>query len=388
MSRVALATPGRVRPIETICHSRVPSIDSAAGVDSWVDGRCASGWPALSNLEMIEIDGSYGEGGGAILRQSLGMAAYVGTPVHVYNIRAGRHKAGLAPQHLKAVEAVASVCGAQVRGLGLGATDITFEPGEIRSGAFSFDIGTAGASTLLLQALLLPCICRQGGYEFRLVGGTDVPWSPPVDYMRQVTLRALGGAGVADVAVHRRGYYPRGGGRLQARIRGTSTQGVPIEHGSPGEVDAIRGISHAARPLQGRRVAERQADAADHLLKRLGFPVEIAVEYSDSANPGSGVTLWTESADGPPLGGTALGAKEKSADEVGREAARALIDAMDSGAAVDRYLADQLIPFLAVRGGTLSVAEVTPHVRSNLHIAQRILGARFEMEGTTIRAAA
>jgi RNA 3'-phosphate cyclase len=337
---------------------------------------------------MIEIDGSYGEGGGAILRQSLGMAAYVGSPVHVYNIRAGRHKAGLAPQHLKAVEAVAAVCGAQVRGLGLGATEITFDPGDIRSGTFTFDIGTAGASTLLLQALLLPCFYREGEYDFRLIGGTDVPWSPPVDYMRQVTLRSLGRAGPTDVTVRRRGYYPKGGGRLQARITGTLAPATPIEFGSPGVVEAIRGVSHAARALQGRRVAERQADAADHLLKRLGFPVEIAAEYSNSANPGSGITVWTESADGPSLGGTALGAKEKPADEVGREAARALIDAMDSGAAVDRYLADQLIPFLAVRGGTLSAAQITPHVRSNLHIAELILGSRFEIEGTTIRAAA
>ena len=236
--------------IETSCHSAVPL--AQMGNDC-----CVCGGPALSRPQMIEIDGSYGEGGGAILRQSLGMAAHAGTPIRVFNIRAGRRKAGLAPQHLKSVEAVAAVCGARVRGLGLGATEITFEPGEVRSGTFTFDIGTAGASTLLLQALLLPCLYHAGEYSFRLIGGTDVPWSPPADYLRQVTLPCLGHERMTDVTVRRRGYFPKGGGRLQAVIRGASVPRTAIEYGSPAEFVAIRGVSHAGGALRGRRVAER-----------------------------------------------------------------------------------------------------------------------------------
>jgi RNA 3'-terminal phosphate cyclase (GTP) len=335
---------------------------------------------------MIEIDGSYGEGGGAILRQALGMAVYAGEPVRVYNIRAGRTRPGLAPQHQRAVEAVGMVCGARVRGATLGSTEITFEPGPPKSGSFRFDIGTAGSTTLLLQALLLPCLCRSGDYEFRLTGGTDVPWSPPADYLSRVTLSALRGVGEAELSVRRRGYYPKGGGRLLARLSGASDPGMRLEFLRPGTVTAIRGVSHAAGVLKERRVAERQADAADHLLTRLGHPVEIAVEYSNAANPGSGITLWTESEGGAPLGGSALGVRGKAADEVGREAAHALLSAMDSGAAVDRYLADQLIPFLAVRGGSLQAPEVTPHMRSNIYVAEAVLGVSFEIEGTTITA--
>ncbi len=336
---------------------------------------------------MIEIDGAYGEGGGAVLRQALGMAAYAGRPVRVFNIRAGRPRPGLAPQHLRSVQAVGAVCGARVRGASLGSTELTFEPGEISAGSFRFDIGTAGSVTLLLQTLLLPCLTHAGEYEFELTGGTDVPWSPPVDYLIQVTLPALTAFGTCQVSVGRRGYYPRGGGLLQARLVGSRGAPPPVELVEPGRVTAIRGVSHAGRRLKERRVAERQADAADHLLRRLGHPVEIAIEHAEAADPGSGVTLWTEAEGGPRLGGSALGARGKPADEVGREAARALLDALGAeAAAVDRHLADQLVPFLAAAGGRLRAPEITEHVRSNLHVAEQVLGARFSVEGLEITA--
>jgi RNA 3'-terminal phosphate cyclase (GTP) len=345
----------------------------------------------LSRLDdasvMIEIDGAHGEGGGAILRQALGMAAYAGVPVRVVNIRAGRSRPGLAPQHVKAVEAVAALCGARVQGLELSSTQIEFEPGEVRPGVFSFDIGTAGSTTLLLQTLLLPCFTHPGEYEFRLTGGSDVPWSPPADYMKHVTLDALKAFGTGELNMHRRGYYPKGAGRILARVlSGPKPAEDALDFLQPVEIDAIKGISHAAAPLQERHVAERQADAADHLLSRLGCPVEIAVEYSNSACLGSGVTLWTESAKGARLGGAALGARDKPSDVVGREAAKSLMRSMSSGVAVDRYLADQLIPFIAVRGGSLLTSEVSSHVHSNIYVAERIIGTRFEVMGTIVSA--
>lgn len=340
-------------------------------------------------MSMIEIDGAHGEGGGAILRQALGMASYAGVPVRVVNIRAKRPRPGLAPQHVKAVEALTALCDARVEGLDLSSTEISFEPGKVNPGVFSFDIGTAGATTLLLQSLLLPCMMHGGEFEFRLTGGTDVPWSPPADYMKNVTLRALASFGTGELNMHRRGYYPKGGGRILARlVGGSGSPGGALNNLQPGEIKAIKGVSHAAAPLQERHVAERQADAADHLLRRLGCPVDISVEYSNAACLGSGVTLWTESDQGPPLGGTALGAREKPADVVGREAAKSLISSMSAGVAVDPYLADQLIPFMAVRGGSLFTSEISSHLRSAIYVAEQIIGTRFVVMGTIITARA
>ncbi|UCF18569.1 MAG: RNA 3'-terminal phosphate cyclase [Gemmatimonadota bacterium] len=335
---------------------------------------------------MIEIDGSYGEGGGAILRQALGFSAYSGEALRILKIRAGRRRPGLAAQHLRAVEAAGGVCGARVRGASLGSTEVTFDPGSVRPGSLRLDVGTAGATTLVLQTVLLPCFSHPGDFVFELGGGTDVPYSPPADYLANVTLPALSGFGSAELRVERRGYYPKGGGRVLLRVSGGGGASGGLEYEAPGEVLAIRGISHAASALKERHVAERQADAADHLLERLGCPVTIEVVYSGAASMGSGTTLWTESRGGPPLGGSALGARDRPSEEVGREAARALMREMDSGAAVDRHLADQLVPFLAVYGGTLSTSAITSHVRSNIYVAERMLGSRFEIDGLRISA--
>jgi RNA 3'-terminal phosphate cyclase (GTP) len=281
---------------------------------------------------------------------------------------------------------VGALCGARVRGAGLGSTEIMFDPGPVKPGAFTLDVGTAGSTTLVLQTVLLPCLFLPGEFQFDVRGGTDVPFSPPVDYLKHVTFKVLQPFGMATLKVSRRGYYPKGGGLLLAGISGGSGFGFSLDLFHPGEVKKIRGISHATTQLEERKVAERQADAADHLLQRLGCPVELEVQYSEAANLGSGITLWTESDDGPALGGSALGVKGKPAEEVGREAANALMTEMNAGAAVDRHLADQLIPFIGVMGGSLQTSGITSHTRTTIYVAEKLLGITFEVEGLTITA--
>ena len=208
---------------------------------------------------MIDIDGSYGEGGGAILRQALGMATYAGKPIRIHSIRAGREKPGLAAQHLKAVEAAGAICGARVHGVAIGSTEISFDPGSVKAGALKFDVGTAGSATLVLQTVLLPCLFLPGEFQFEITGGTDVPWSPPADYLKNVTLAVLKPFGLGQISVPRRGYYPKGGGRLLARIVGGSGLGFSLELRDSGVIKAIRGMSHATEQLRERKVAERQA---------------------------------------------------------------------------------------------------------------------------------
>jgi RNA 3'-terminal phosphate cyclase (GTP) len=329
---------------------------------------------------VIEIDGSYGEGGGSVLRQAVGLAAYSGRAVRITRIRAGRDEPGMKPQHVKAVEAAAAITGAHVEGAAVGSTELQFDPGPLRGGSYTFDVGTAGAATLVLQSLLLPCLCGEGEFDLAVVGGTDVPWSPPADYLASVTLSTLqrAGFGAGHLHILRRGYYPKGGGRLEARL--VSGPGrAPVSLELAGGLEGVRGVSHAARILATRRVAERQADAARQVLTPLGVPVEITTQYGEAWSAGSGITLWTLARGGGAVGGSALGARGKPAEDVGREAAMRLREEIASGAGVDRHLADQLIPFLAVSGGSLVTSEVTSHTRSNIYVAERILGATFEV---------
>src|SRR5262245_55743460 len=173
------------------------------------------------NRPRVELDGSFGEGGGQILRTSLALSLLTGTPFHLRNIRARRSKSGLQPQHLKSVQSAAAVGNARVVGASPGSSDRVFEPGEVRGGKFHFDIGTAGSTGLVLHTLYLPLALRAGQpCELELVGGTHVTTSPTFHFL-DITWRAY----LALMGLHvrlrmdRPGFYPRGGGVVRAFIQ-------------------------------------------------------------------------------------------------------------------------------------------------------------------------
>lgn len=329
---------------------------------------------------MIEIDGSYGEGGGQIIRTSVALSAITGKPVRIVNIRANRPNPGLRPQHLHAVLALKELTGGRVKGARVGSSTLEFYPGELRGGRIEVNVGTAGSISLVLQALLPAMAFSPEPVEFRISGGTDVAWSPPIDYMKHVTLFVLEQMGVmVKLEVERRGHYPKGGGVVRGSVE-------PWERRKPlvverfSEVKLIRGISHATNLPS--HVAERQARAAREVLR--DYNVEIELEVSKSLGPGSGIVLWAET-DGLRLGGDALGSKGKPAEVVGREAALELKEELESGCAVDRFLADQLIPFMAFSGGRICTSRVTNHLRTNVWVVERFMGKRFELEGKMVR---
>src|SRR6266446_6909961 len=209
--------------------------------------------------KMIEIDGSIGEGGGQVLRTSLVLAAVLRREIRVFNIRAGRSEPGLKAQHLTSVRALAEICNASSKGLRIGTTEFVFSPGGIKAGSFRFDVGTAGSITLVLQTLMPLLPYAPGTVELEITGGTDVRWSPPIDYLRLVTLPLLERMSVhASILVLRRGHYPRGGGVV--RITATPVSVLKNIVGKEGgDVIAITGVSHSVKlPI---RVAERQASA-------------------------------------------------------------------------------------------------------------------------------
>ncbi|MDK2383414.1 MAG: RNA 3'-terminal phosphate cyclase, partial [Candidatus Korarchaeota archaeon] len=170
-------------------------------------------------MELIRIDGSYGEGGGSILRYALSLSAVTLKPVEVYNIRAKRKKPGLRPQHLNAVMALAKLTEAHVEGARVGSTRVLFVPKNKRGGSFEVDISTAGSVTLVIQALLPACLTSDSDVRFLIRGGTDVPMAPPIDYMREVFLPNLTMMGAhAEIRLIRRGHYPKGGGLVELRV--------------------------------------------------------------------------------------------------------------------------------------------------------------------------
>src|SRR5437879_2908170 len=204
---------------------------------------------------------------------AVALSALTETPVRVVRIRAGRPTPGLAAQHVIAIKAIAALCAAESTGVAGGASSIEFRPGKLTPSRISFDVGTAGSVTLVLQALLPVAAATAGPVHVRLIGGTDVRWSPPIDYFCRVLLallRPLGGH--ADVEVLRRGYYPRGGGIVDVVIEPTRSW-APFGESQGGDIQRVRGVAHVSNLPED--IPKRVKHAA---LRRLHGIPDVKVE--------------------------------------------------------------------------------------------------------------
>ncbi|MGQ9787750.1 MAG: RNA 3'-terminal phosphate cyclase [Candidatus Hadarchaeaceae archaeon] len=336
---------------------------------------------------MIEIDGSMGEGGGAVLRTALALGAVIRQPIRIFNIRARRDKPGLQAQHLCGVETLVKIARGEARGAALNSTELTFIPGEIKGGRYRVEIGTAGSTTLVLQIIMPAAAFADGPVDIEIRGGTDNPMAPPIDYFKNVTVPMLRRMGYrCEIDCLRRGHYPRGGGIVRARIEPVE-QLRAISLVSQGRVLRVAGIAHAVRLPS--RVANRIAHAASlELMKSVRAPVEIHCESYQIGQdphlaPGAGLTLWAETDSGAVVGTSSLGEPGKPSEKVGREAALDLIEQLRTGMACDRYLSDQLIPYLALAEGNseITCTSLTSHSLTNLELVYKVLGVDFRFSG-------
>jgi RNA 3'-phosphate cyclase len=323
----------------------------------------------MDEQRCIKIDGSYGEGGGQILRTALAFSSILGVPIIIHRIRAGRKNPGLQAQHLKGVEALACITAAQIEGASLGSERVIFIPQKICPGEFRFEVGTAGSVTLLLQALLPPLCLAKGSSHLTLVGGTHVEWSPPFHYFTEIlfpTLRSMGISVRADI--ERWGWYPEGGGVIRVDIEpGSQMKSISLLDRGP--IRRIWGISAISN--LPRHVAERQKDEA---LKRIEREMKIDAEITvldDAPSIGQGSFLFLSAeSEGTIAGFSSLGKRGKPAEKVAEEAVMSLKDYMASEKCIDPHLADQLIPFLALAKGNsgFTTTQITEHLLTNLWV--------------------
>lgn len=332
---------------------------------------------------MIIIDGAMGEGGGQIVRSALSLSLLTGKPFTIARIRAARPKPGLRPQHLAAVSAAARISHAQVEGDRVGSQWLSFAPGVIAPGSYHFDIGTAGATTLVLQTVLLPLALAAAGSRLTISGGTHVPWSPSFHYLDLHWRHFLARIGIDfGLTLQRAGFYPHGGGELLATLPGAAHP-RPLQLVRRGALRRIRGVSAVANlPLT---IAERQRTQALRRLRQLAPQVatEIAIDTLAAISPGTMLLLLAEF-EASQACFTALGERGKPAERVADEAADALAAFLGSDGAVEPWLADQLLLPLALAPGcsTLRTSAVTQHLLTNAAIIRRFLPVTIAVEAT------
>jgi RNA 3'-terminal phosphate cyclase (ATP) len=350
------------------------------------------------SLNFIEIDGSFGEGGGQILRNAVVYSALLRKPVQICNIRAGRTKPGLQHQHLAGLRVAVNICGGLLSGDSIGSESISLDSSEEKNDPeqriVSAVIGTAGSVCLLLQ-VALPCMIFHNTITLNIKGGTDTNFAPMIDYYQNVFLKTLSkhcfGTNVeADMKIHTRGYFPKGGGDVTFSLPKNNlfSNHIPLsafQLTDRGDIHSVTIQSFHGGNVS-RQIAERMANSASKQLRRdIPASIEIQIQvnrHRNAVGSGSGIWIVAETSTGCILGGSALGHPKENPDVTGIKAVDEILHSIQSGGCVDDWLQDQLIIFMALAKGTSKILTgcLTQHTTTAIAVAEMMTDAKFQVE--------
>jgi RNA 3'-phosphate cyclase len=321
---------------------------------------------------MITIDGSYGEGGGQILRYAIALSIITNTPIEIHHIRKNRTPPGLKPQHYTALSLMKTLSNAEVQGLEIGSTKVSFYPHEVPGGVYDVSIGTAGSIPLVFQACLLCGLVSHKPLQITVTGGTDVQWSPSWDYFHQVFISALQTMNIpVKATLHQRGYYPQGGGKATISMNPLRTI-QPIDFTHDTIEPNVEGIIHSA--LLPDHISTRMKHTAIKTLLKHDIQSSIITQNHTTPSPGVGITLWSKTKTHN-LGVSMMGKKGIPSEKIGINAAETLCKDVKADATIDSNLFDQLLPYMALASGTshVRVRHISNHAKTTLWLLQQFL---------------
>ncbi len=319
---------------------------------------------------MLTIDGSFGEGGGQILRTAVALSLVTARPFRIEHIRAGRKNPGLLRQHLTAVNAATEISGAEVDGAAIGSRELTFAPGSVVAGNYAFAVGTAGSTTLVLQTVLPALLVAGGKSKLILEGGTHNPFAPPFDFLQKAFLPLVNQMGPRVTAeLERPGFYPAGGGRISVTVEPTAGLNR-LDLLSRGEVKARRVKAVVANlPLS---IAEREIKV---IARKMSWPTESMKSESIERSPGPGnvVTIEIECERVTEVF-TGFGERGLRSEAVAEKAVQQVRRYVGAEVAVGEYLADQLLILMAMAGGgSFTTLPLSRHATTNIAVIGKFL---------------
>jgi len=336
---------------------------------------------------MKVIDGGTKSGSGTIVRYSVALASLLSKEIKIQNIRQRRDKPGLRAQHLKVIQACQEMCHGVVENAAVGSKEITYIPRErFNGGEYEWDIGTAGSTTMFAQALLpLACFAEKPS-KFRLEGGLFQDFAPSAYHMKFVLLPLLKKMGIqAELEIIRPGYVPKGKGIIEIEV-------APIEKLKPlnlieqGKITSINGIALSSH-LEEKKVSQRMAQECRKILNAQGYKSEIEEIYDKSSlQEGAALAIYADTSSGSVIGSDRAGRPGRRSESIGRYVAQNFMEDVNTSAAVDRYIADQLIIYAGLAEGIsrYSIPRITEHVETNLWLIEEFLGARTKISDNLI----
>ena len=343
-------------------------------------------------METVSIDGSFGEGGGQILRTSLALACVTGKALHMENIRANRRNPGLAKQHISCVCAARDITNGRCSSVELGSQILDFQPGKIQGGNFSFDIGSAGSASLVIQTIMPPLFLAEKSSTVTVSGGTHNPMSPPYDFFERTFLPSIAESGFnAKCRLLKYGFFPAGGGKIKIDVQPWDKESASaIDFCQPAEKFSISAIvytarlpSHIADRQRGlllRSPLAYQGDEKIRLSQPLKFEDIELVDVTDSDGPGNCVMILL-SGENRKTVFIAFGEKGKPSEKVIREAVNLTTEFLKSEAAIDHFLGDQLLIYMAMAsGGAFVTDKLSSHLQTNIEVIKKFLSVDFRVE--------
>jgi RNA 3'-terminal phosphate cyclase (ATP) len=334
---------------------------------------------------MLEIDGSLYSGSGTIVRQAVAFAALTRKAVRIVNIRVRRPKPGLRRQHVQAVQAIQQLVSGATEGVAPGSREIVFRPGKpARERHYLWDIGSAGSTTALALAVLPVLALGSSPVSVELRGGLFQDFAPSFYHLEHVLLPLLKRMGIeVTVRMERPGYVPTGGGILYLAVTPSRDVLQSSVLDKSGSVDRVWGIALSSR-LKDQSVSDRMAEAAKDAFDKAGYKAQFRVHYDDSAlQPGAGLAAFADLSGGSRLGADRAGAPGRRSEAIGKYVARQLLEDIRTGATLDRYASDQIIPFAALASGEsrFRIPGITEHIESGAWLSREFLCAEVRAEG-------
>ena len=324
-------------------------------------------------MDFLKINGGHGEGGGQIIRSAITLSCITKQPIHLENIRKNRKNEGLKAQHLTAIQILQKISKADVIGAKIGSTELKFIPGNVENLELIEDVKTAGSISLILQVLIQVVSISQKKLSLIIKGGTDVLWSPSMDYTQHVVKEAYSRMGIEfSVEIIKRGYYPKGNGEVKLEVYPSKIKSLTLSKRETNNLKLKCTFSKISID-----VIKEKIEMIKEKISKANFNVEIEIKEEEAIDSGASLLIYSIDKNSI-IGIDGLFDNKKQNFDLDFEK-------FNNSLGVDESLADMLVvpASLGINKTVFQVKEITEHLETNLFVTSKITGCKYGIGKTS-----